>query len=116
MRAWVAQAYAQHPATRIGLTAQLRTMLGWSSLPWLHTIAVPTLALTAARDRLAPPVNSRIFLARIPRCEAHNVPGAGHLFLIDQARDAAPVIEAFLGGGRSSARGVDAPAQEAFQG
>jgi pimeloyl-ACP methyl ester carboxylesterase len=114
MRAWVADAYAQHPASTSGLMAQLRTMAGWSSLPWLHRIGASTLALAGGRDRLAPPINGRIFRARMPHCETHVVPGAGHLFLIDQTLDAGPVIEAFLA--RAPPSAVDVAREEALQG
>jgi pimeloyl-ACP methyl ester carboxylesterase len=96
LRAWVERAHGAQPISRVGIRQQLLTMTGWSSLPWLHTITAPTLVLAGAEDPLVPPVNVRIFMSRLPSCHWYLVPRAGHLFLIDQAPDAAPVIESFL--------------------
>jgi pimeloyl-ACP methyl ester carboxylesterase len=96
MLAWVERAHRLWPLDRPGAVAQLGAMVGWSSLGWLHTIDVPTLALGAERDPLVPAVNTRLFVSRMPACQRYIVPGAGHLFLIDQPEDAAGVIESFL--------------------
>jgi pimeloyl-ACP methyl ester carboxylesterase len=52
--------------------------------------------LAGERDPLVPPVNARLFVSRMRSCQWHLVPDAGHLFLIDQAADAAVVIDSFL--------------------
>jgi pimeloyl-ACP methyl ester carboxylesterase len=96
MLAWVEQAHRAWPLNRPGAIAQVRAMAGWSSLGWLRTIDVPTLVLGGERDPLVPAVNTRVFASRMPSCQRHLVPSAGHLFLIDQAEDAAAVIESFL--------------------
>jgi pimeloyl-ACP methyl ester carboxylesterase len=96
VRAWVERAHRMQPISRAGITQQLMTMTGWSSLSWLHTINAPTLVMVGAEDPLVPPVNARIFRLRMPSCHWYLVPGAGHLFPIDQASDTAPVIESFL--------------------
>jgi len=47
-------------------------------------------------DPLVPLANARFLARRIPDARLHVVAGGGHLFLIDQPRDAAPVLNAFL--------------------
>jgi pimeloyl-ACP methyl ester carboxylesterase len=93
---WVERAHRVWPIDRIGLTEQVLGMTGWTSLPWLHNVAVQTLVLAGEEDPLVPPVNTRIFVSRLPFCRWHLIPRGGHLFLIDQAADAAGVIDAFL--------------------
>jgi pimeloyl-ACP methyl ester carboxylesterase len=96
MLAWVERAHRIWPLNRAGMVEQVWSMTGWTSVPWLHTLQVPTLVLVGEHDPLVPPVNTRIFVSRMPSCRWHVVPSAGHLFLIDQARDAAGVIDDFL--------------------
>jgi pimeloyl-ACP methyl ester carboxylesterase len=86
----------ENPPTLEGYKSQMRTISGWSSVRWLHTLHMPTLALAAEEDPMAPPANSRVFARLIPDCRRHVVPGAGHLFLLDQPDDVAWVIDAFL--------------------
>jgi pimeloyl-ACP methyl ester carboxylesterase len=88
--------HRSQPLTRAGLIRQLLAMTGWSSIPWLHTIRAPTLVLVAGADPIVPLVNGRILVSRLQAGTGHLVPDAGHLFLIDQAEDAAGVIERFL--------------------
>lgn len=85
-----------HPPTLAGYRFQLRTIIGWSSVPWLNTVRAPTLVLAGAADPVVPLVNSRIFTRLIPDCRRYVVAGGGHLFMVDQPKDVAPVIEAFL--------------------
>jgi pimeloyl-ACP methyl ester carboxylesterase len=69
---------------------------GWSSLPWLHRIRMPTLVLRGAGDPIIPPVNARILAAQIPGAELEIVTCAGHLLLMEHAEQAADRIAAFL--------------------
>jgi poly(3-hydroxyoctanoate) depolymerase len=93
---WVERAHRTWPASRSGIADQLLGLTGWTSVPWLHTISNETLVLAAEHDPLVPRINGRIFTSRMPSCRLYVVPGAGHLFLIDQAPDAAELIDAFL--------------------
>lgn len=97
VQAWVQAAHRSQPVSRAGLTQQAVMMAGWSSVGWLQRLTAPTLVLVGQRDPLVPAVNSRIFSSRIPDCRRSIIPRGGHLFPIDQARDAAPVIKAFIG-------------------
>jgi poly(3-hydroxyoctanoate) depolymerase len=85
-----------NPPTLEGYRQQMRTISGWSSLRWLPMLRMPTLVLAGEHDPMAPAVNTRIFTRRIPDCRRHVVPGAGHLFLLDQPEDVVGVIEKFL--------------------
>jgi pimeloyl-ACP methyl ester carboxylesterase len=96
MLAWIERTHRIWPINRAGVVEQVWSMAGWTSLPWLRTIEAPTLVLAGERDPLVPPVNTRVFASRMPSCRWHLVPEAGHLFPIDQAADAAQVIEGFL--------------------
>jgi pimeloyl-ACP methyl ester carboxylesterase len=96
MLAWIERAHRVWPPNRAGTVEQGWSMAGWTSVPWLHTLQVPTLVLAGESDPLVPPVNTRIFVSRMPSCRWHVVPDAGHLFLIDQVRDAAGAIDEFL--------------------
>jgi poly(3-hydroxyalkanoate) depolymerase len=84
------------PSTPEGYRLQLRALLGWSSIPWLHTLRMPTLILAGDDDRLVPVINSSIFARLIPDCRRYVVPGGGHLFPVDQPQDIVGVIDAFL--------------------
>jgi pimeloyl-ACP methyl ester carboxylesterase len=84
------------PPSLWGYASQLYATSGWSSLPWLHRIAAPTLVLTGGRDPIVPPVNARILGARIPDATVRVVPGAGHLLLMDRAAECADLISDFL--------------------
>ncbi len=85
-----------NPASLSGYQQQLRTLLGWSSVAWLHTLRAPTLVLAGENDPIVPAINGRIITRLIPDCRRHVVPGGGHLFLLDQPEDVAGVIEGFL--------------------
>jgi pimeloyl-ACP methyl ester carboxylesterase len=85
-----------HTPTAAGYLSQLYSVWGWSSLPWLWRVRQPTLVLAGSDDRLVPLVNARVLAGAIRRAHLHVVPGGGHLFLLDQARDVAPVISRFL--------------------
>jgi pimeloyl-ACP methyl ester carboxylesterase len=79
-----------------GYIGQLCSILAWTSLPWLWQLRQPTLVLAGADDRLVPVANAHILIATIPDARLHLVPDGGHLFLMDQAADVAPVISQFL--------------------
>jgi poly(3-hydroxyoctanoate) depolymerase len=85
------------PPTVWAYLGQLTAAAGWTSLPWLHRIATPTLVLTGGADPIVPPLNGRILAVRIPDAELHVVPGAGHLLLMDHAEHCAATIADFLG-------------------
>ena len=99
--------------TAAGHRHQMRTIAGWSSVTWLRTLKAPTLVLAGEEDPMVPLVNSRLLCRLIPDCRRHVVPGAGHLFLLDQPEDVAPVIDGFLGDAVSARRLVRSTRQSA---
>jgi poly(3-hydroxyoctanoate) depolymerase len=74
------------PPAMWGYLSQLYATAGWSSLPWQHRIAAPTLVVTGGKDPIVRPANARILGARIPDATFHVVPDAGHLLLMDPGR------------------------------
>ena len=85
-----------HPPSPIGYAYQLYAVAGWSSLPWLHRVRHRTLVVSGEDDPAVPVRNGRMLAGRLPDARLHVVPGGGHLFLLDEPENAAPVIRAFL--------------------
>lgn len=94
-------ARALHAATRLGPRRgyyfQLAASTGWSSLPFLQLIRQPTLVLAGDDDPIVPVVNARIMARLLPRARLH-VYGGGHIALVTEAAELAPVVEGFLDG------------------
>lgn len=90
-----------HSATRLGPRRgyyyQLAASAGWSSLPFLRMIRQPTLVVAGDDDPIVPAVNARIMARLIPDARLHLYHG-GHLALVTEAQELAPVIEEFLDG------------------
>lgn len=84
------------PPTMRGYLFQLFAMIGWTSLPFLPFLTHPTLILAGDRDKIVPLINAKILKAFIPRSELHVVKGGGHLFIIAQLAEIAPIIRDFL--------------------
>jgi poly(3-hydroxyalkanoate) depolymerase len=84
-----------HRISRRGYLYQLLAGVGWTSLPWLPLIRQPTLILAGDDDPLIPLRNARIMHRLIPNSRLHVFHG-GHLGLLTQARELAPVVAAFL--------------------
>ena len=97
-----------HAATRAGPKRgyyyQLAAMTGWSSLPFLGLIRQPTLVMGGDDDPIIPVANPRLQAALIPSATLHVYQG-GHLTLLTEADELAPVIEHFLNEHLSSGHG-----------
>jgi poly(3-hydroxyalkanoate) depolymerase len=107
MRSDPAQARALlHERTHVGpgrgYLYQLAAGAGWSSLPLLPWIRQPTLLLAGDDDPIIPLVNARIMRRLLPRAELHVYHG-GHLGLLTEAAELAPVVDRFLRGGSQAA-------------
>lgn len=85
-----------HPPSLAGYTSQLYAIARWTSLPWLHQLRPPTLIVAGDDDPVVPLANARLLAACIPDSRLHVVPGGGHLLLVDQVEEVAPVLRAFL--------------------
>jgi poly(3-hydroxyalkanoate) depolymerase len=78
-----------------GYWYQLMAGSGWTSLPFLHWLRVPTLIVAGDDDPIIPLVNARLMNMGIPDSRLHVYHG-GHLGLITEAAELAPVVDAFL--------------------
>lgn len=78
-----------------GYYYQLLAGFGWSTLPVLGLIRQPTLIVAGDDDPIIPTINAKIMQRGIPDARAHIYHG-GHLALLTEADELAPVIDAFL--------------------
>ncbi|MCZ2826579.1 MULTISPECIES: poly(3-hydroxyalkanoate) depolymerase [unclassified Modestobacter] len=80
---------------RRGYYYQLAAGAGWSSLPLLRMIKQPTLVIAGDDDPIIPEVNPRLMARMIPGAQLHLYRG-GHLALVTEAPELAPVVDRFL--------------------
>lgn len=88
-----------HAETRLGPRRgyyyQLAASTGWSSLPFLRLIRQPTLILAGDDDPIVPAVNARLMARLLPDARLHLYRG-GHIALVTEAAELAPVVDGFL--------------------
>ena len=88
-----------HAVTRSGPKRgyyyQLAAMTGWCSLPFLGLIRQPTLVMGGTDDPIIPTANPRLQARLIPHARLHLYDG-GHLGIVTEADELAPVVEQFL--------------------
>ena len=88
-----------HAESRVGsghgYLYQLLAGAGWTSLPFLPLIRQPTLILSGDDDPLIPLANTRLMNSLIPHSRLHVYSG-GHLSLVTEAAELAPVVDDFL--------------------
>jgi poly(3-hydroxyalkanoate) depolymerase len=78
-----------------GYLYQLLASIGWTSLPWLPLIRQPTLILAGDDDPIVPLINAQLMQRLMPDAWLR-VFHDGHLGLLTQARELAPVVAQFL--------------------
>lgn len=78
-----------------GYRYQLMAAASWTSLPFLPMLRVPTLVVAGEDDPIVPLVNARILHRGIAGSQLHVHPG-GHLALLTEPHELAPVIDTFL--------------------
>jgi poly(3-hydroxyalkanoate) depolymerase len=78
-----------------GYLYQLLAGAGWTSLPFLPLIRQPTLIVSGDDDPIIPLANARLMNLLIPGSQLHVYHG-GHLGLVTEAAELAPVVDAFL--------------------
>jgi pimeloyl-ACP methyl ester carboxylesterase len=92
---------AMHSASRVGSPAgylyQLAAGAGWTSVPFLPLLRQETLIMAGDDDPLIPLANARLMHRLIPRSRLHVYQG-GHLSLVTEAAQLAPVVDGFLAG------------------
>jgi len=83
------------PGMSRGYLYQLAASAGWTSVPFLPLVRQPTLILAGDDDPIIPLANARLMRRLIPTARLHVYPG-GHLGLVTEAAELAPVVDAFL--------------------
>ncbi|HUB39573.1 MAG TPA: poly(3-hydroxyalkanoate) depolymerase [Streptosporangiaceae bacterium] len=78
-----------------GYLYQLAAGLGWTSVPFLPLLRQPTLVLSGDDDPIIPLANARLMRALIPDAQLRVFHG-GHLGLVTEAPQLAPVVSEFL--------------------
>ena len=78
-----------------GYLYQLTAGAGWTSLPFLPLLRQPTLIVAGDDDPLIPLVNAKLMRLLIPHSQLHVYHG-GHLGLLTEAAELAPVVDDFL--------------------
>jgi poly(3-hydroxyalkanoate) depolymerase len=78
-----------------GYLYQLSAGAGWTSVPFLPMLRQPTLILAGDDDPLIPLANARLLRLLIPDSRLHIYNG-GHLGLVTEAAELAPVVDTFL--------------------
>jgi poly(3-hydroxyoctanoate) depolymerase len=86
----------RHPPSILGYAQQFLQGSTWSSLHWSWRLAMPTLVIAGARDRLVPAANSLLLTHRIPDARAHLLPDEGHLMLFDPGSASLPLLVDFF--------------------
>jgi poly(3-hydroxyalkanoate) depolymerase len=88
-----------HSHSRVGSTRgylyQLGAGMGWTSLPFLPLLRQATLIMSGDDDPLIPLANARLLRLLIPHSRLHIYHG-GHLGLVTEAAELAPVVDGFL--------------------
>jgi pimeloyl-ACP methyl ester carboxylesterase len=79
----------------LGYLYQLGAGTGWTSVPFLPLLRQPALILSGDDDPLIPLANARL-LRRLIRGARLHVYQGGHLSLITEAPELAPVVDRFL--------------------
>jgi pimeloyl-ACP methyl ester carboxylesterase len=94
------------PPSTLGYFQQLCAITGWTSQPWLGRLEQPTLVLHGTDDPIVPVVNARWMARRIPHASLAELPGAGHMLLIDEPERCGPEITRFLDGAEAQHAGT----------
>jgi poly(3-hydroxyalkanoate) depolymerase len=95
-----------------GYLYQLAAGAGWTSLPLLPLLRQPTLIMSGDDDPIIPLANARLMHRLIPDSQLHVFHG-GHLGLVTEAAQLAPVVEEFLAAPGRAARPAGAAIQQA---
>jgi poly(3-hydroxyalkanoate) depolymerase len=87
--------FSHRPTVR-GYAAQIYSITGWTSTPWLRCLRPPTLVLAGDDDPIVPLINGRILAYLIPDATLRVVPGGGHLFVLENPAAVAHDVADFL--------------------
>jgi poly(3-hydroxyalkanoate) depolymerase len=84
-----------HAGSKVGYLHQLLAGSVWTSLFALRAVRQQTLIVAGTDDPIIPVVNARIMNHLLPHSRLH-LHGGGHIDLVQNATELAPVIEGFL--------------------
>ncbi len=87
--------HGNRPGPSRGYLYQLAAAAGWTSVPFLPLLRQRTLILAGDDDPIIPLANARLMHALIRGSRLH-VYCDGHLGLVTQAAELAPVVDGFL--------------------
>ncbi len=79
-----------------GYLYQLLCMAGWSSLPLLPFLKMPTLIIAGDRDHIVPLANAKILKFMIKNARLVEFKDAGHLFLLSRRDESVDIIREFF--------------------
>ncbi|QLL08596.1 alpha/beta fold hydrolase [Mycobacterium vicinigordonae] len=93
----VAQLFVKqlHAGSKLGYLHQLLAGSVWTSLFALRAVRQQTLIVAGTDDPIIPVINAHIMNALLPHSRVH-LHGGGHIDLVHNATELAPVIEQFL--------------------
>jgi poly(3-hydroxyalkanoate) depolymerase len=89
-----------------GYIYQLFAGAGWTSVPFLPFLRQPTLIISGDDDPIIPLANARLMHRLIPNSRLHVFHG-GHLGLVTEAPELAPVVSQFLAAPDPTGQGKD---------
>jgi len=84
------------PPSPTGLLYQLGALAGWSSVPTLPLLDVPTLIMAGDDDQVVPPSNAEFLHTLIPGSRLKMFAGGGHLFMLSHVVEFVAALNAFL--------------------
>jgi pimeloyl-ACP methyl ester carboxylesterase len=90
-----------------GYLYQLTAGAGWTSVPFLPLLRQPALIMSGDDDPIIPLANAHLMHRLIPHSQLHVFRG-GHLGLLTEAPQLAPVVNQFLAGPDRGARNTGA--------
>jgi poly(3-hydroxyalkanoate) depolymerase len=86
-----------HAGSKIGYLHQLLAGTVWTSLFALPAVRQETLVVSGTDDPIIPVINARIMNTLLPHSRLHLHAG-GHIDLVHNATELAPIVEGFLSG------------------
>lgn len=94
--AWFMTGPGRTPHTPDEVARRFAGMAAYDSTARLPALAVPTLVITGAEDRLVPPGNSESLAALIPDAQLEVVSGTAHLFHIERPQAVGGILARFM--------------------